>query len=75
MGKKTLTVKVKALSPTKRSSTYKPVYAVWMNAPNGTEWRLPNTDSRNRKLVLGMAKKIRDALKGKGTYRIYRGDE
>ena len=58
MGKKRKTVKVKQLNKRKGKRSKNPVYAVYIN-DKGREYRVPNTDTRNRKVAVKTAKKIR----------------
>ena len=60
MGTKRVTIKVKALSKGKNK-----VYAVYRNNPNGTEWRIPHTDTRDRSVAVKRAKIHREKLRAK----------
>jgi hypothetical protein len=56
MGKNKPTLKVRALEPKRKKGN---VYAVFVDYPNKTEYRLPGTDSKVRSVSLAKAKSLR----------------
>ena len=59
MGKLRTTIKVKRLGSGRSKRGQPKIYAIYVNKPSGVEYRLPNTDFKNRISAVKRAKQIR----------------